>query len=274
MYIIQQTGRNRKESLIPLRSNLEDLKIEILDASTMSGFTVIDSGYEEVVEVVTSDEGSEDGNSRPRKRAKLDHLTVEQKAQHRKMMNRISAQSARDRQRALMMQQEESLKRLTASMDQMKEENKMLKKKNEVLQSENVSMKSLATENEKLKSLVEDLELKLKSVEESHEKCLEVSVNAKIESSCSSSEPAVPNFVPLPKGLELQLILIFTLMIWKCSNGILTLQKLSDFSKIFHKRSLAKTPSLQLLRKLWTREDVQELMMKWFSEYHRQKPPD
>lgn len=49
---------------------------------------------------------SMESSPRPRKRAKLDHLSAEEKAQHRKMMNRISAQSARDRQKALMQLQE------------------------------------------------------------------------------------------------------------------------------------------------------------------------
>jgi len=281
MYLIQQTSRNRKESLIPLRSTVEDLKIEILDINTMSGFTVIDgSGYEQVVEVVTSDETSQDENtsSRPRKRAKLDHLSAEQKAQHRKLMNRISAQSARDRQRALMNQQEDSLKKLNTSVsfghhhspyyyyyyysqlrnelicfflllsqfEQVKEDNKLLKKRNEALLAENASMKAVKDENKRLKSLVAELESKLKSAEESRTVSMDVSSSMPIETSCSSSEPAVPTIVPLPKGLELQLVLIFTLLIWQCSNGILTLQKFCKLWRTFRTKFSAKIPDSQL----------------------------
>jgi len=271
MNLVQQSGRTRKESLIPLRGT-EDLKIEILDVNTMSGFTVIDSGVDEIVEVVTSEDSSEAGSSRPRKRAKLDHLTAEQKAQHRKMMNRISAQSARDRQRALMQQQEESLKRVSVTMDQLKEENKSLKQMNQSLLKENAALESLATENAELKKRIAELEDRLKH-EESHVPSSEVSSSVCIETSCCSSEPAVPLTVPLPKGLELQLILIFTLLIWECSSGISMLQKFSKFWKPFQNKFSAMTPNLHLSK--WTPEDLQKVALQLFAESKlRLKPPD
>jgi len=67
-------------------------------------------GYIEIA--AYSPDPFESDGSKPRKRAKLDNLSAKEKAQHRKMMNRISAQSARDRQKAMMQQQDLTIKNL------------------------------------------------------------------------------------------------------------------------------------------------------------------
>jgi hypothetical protein len=101
--------RSRKDALVPMDE--EAFKIEIVDVGSIEEYQMLSLGAHQIVEVVTSSptqsllEGT-----RPRKRAKLDHLSPDQKTQHRKMMNRMSAQSARDRQRAQMVLQEQALK--------------------------------------------------------------------------------------------------------------------------------------------------------------------
>lgn len=138
--IYVQQARSRKRPLVPLNMDNE-VKIEFVN---MSGVEDLEysisndgmsnqSGEDQMLEVIAATEemtapmtlepdvvhdgdGGKTSGQRPRKRAKLDHLSVEQKAQHRKMMNRISAQSARDRQRALMVQQEQTIGTLTATV--------------------------------------------------------------------------------------------------------------------------------------------------------------
>jgi hypothetical protein len=105
MICVQPVRTNRKDVLIPKQT---DEMIEVLSiVGDITNMITIDP--ERFVEVTTttndsscssSDLSSDScGGVRPRKRAKLDHLSAEEKSQHRKMMNRISAQSARDRQK-------------------------------------------------------------------------------------------------------------------------------------------------------------------------------
>ena len=121
--IYLQPIRSRKESLVPFRGDSdEDMKIEILPVSALKGVElVMDS--DQFIEVVAappsptpSSKSSTSDGVRPRKRTKLDHLSQEEKAQHRKMMNRISAQSARDRQKAHIIQQENTIRILNAQV--------------------------------------------------------------------------------------------------------------------------------------------------------------
>jgi hypothetical protein len=112
--ICVQQPRNRKEPLIPKET---DGMIEVLSIiGEITNVMTID--HEKFVEVTSSVTASPDSGSevRPRKRAKLDHLSVDEKAQHRKMMNRISAQSARDRQKTLMQLQDVEIQKLTSSV--------------------------------------------------------------------------------------------------------------------------------------------------------------
>jgi hypothetical protein len=114
IYVQQQQPRNRKETLIPKET---DEMIEVLSViGEITNVMTID--HEKFVEVTSSVTASPDSGSevRPRKRAKLDHLSVDEKAQHRKMMNRISAQSARDRQKTLMQLQDVEIQKLTSSV--------------------------------------------------------------------------------------------------------------------------------------------------------------
>lgn len=125
--------RKRKASHQPVK--MEDIKIEYVDLCVFPSDspTIILDHQEDPLEYSTIDEnsimgggsvagdsGCDDGDEgmmssgggqkAPRKRRKLDHLSAEEKSQHRKMMNRMSAQSARDRQKALMQQQDVKIK--------------------------------------------------------------------------------------------------------------------------------------------------------------------
>jgi len=116
MIYVQQV-RSRKEPLVPLKLDPDsEMKIEYVNVSNLNGLNVVEM-EPEVMEISSSTHTSthSDGG-RPRKRAKLDHLSLEEKMQHRKKMNRISAQSARDRQKALMDQQEKTINNLSESV--------------------------------------------------------------------------------------------------------------------------------------------------------------
>lgn len=116
--ICVQPSRNRKETLVP--KSTTDEMIEVLSVvGDITNVMTIDA--ERFVEVTTSSSSSDtmspdSSEVRPRKRAKLDHLSSDEKAQHRKMMNRISAQSARDRQKAQMQLQEVQIKNLMTTV--------------------------------------------------------------------------------------------------------------------------------------------------------------
>jgi hypothetical protein len=112
----QQTnsgGRHRKEPLVPKATDEMMEVLGVIGGDYSSLLSLESGGY---LEIASSPDPSEtDGSgAKPRKRAKLDHLSSEEKAQHRKMMNRISAQSARDRQKAMMHQQDLTIKNLNA----------------------------------------------------------------------------------------------------------------------------------------------------------------
>jgi len=84
----------------------------------------------------------------PKKRERLTHLTPEEKLFRRKMKNRIAAQTARDRKKALMVDLEETCRRLEEENDALAVENSKLR------QGKN----SLAEENERLRKLLADKE--------------------------------------------------------------------------------------------------------------------
>ncbi|CAG7837235.1 unnamed protein product [Allacma fusca] len=202
MIYVQQI-RSRKESLVPFRQEVDaDMKFEIVDVSTLNGVELLGMDSEQFIEVVTSPgtPASMSAESpRPRKRAKLDHLSVEEKAQHRKMMNRISAQSARDRQKAFIVQQEKAIKIITTENDALKEENKTLKAKSDKLVDENVSLKAMIADYEnkfkKMSSMMPSAPVTIKEEPKSETEATEC---------CGPFEPAVLSTIPLQKGPELQ----------------------------------------------------------------------
>lgn len=77
-----------------------------------------------------------------RKREKLDHLSNEEKILRRKMKNRISAQSARDRKKMKMNDLQDQLAALSEERVQMLKENELLKKRMKVLEKENNDLKN------------------------------------------------------------------------------------------------------------------------------------
>jgi len=250
--IYLQPIRSRKENLVPFRGDTDgDMKIEILDVSALKAVELVSMDSDQFIEVMTappSPASSTMSNSesvRPRKRAKLDHLTHEEKAQHRKMMNRISAQSARDRQKAHIMQQDKSIQILTVENETLKGENCSLKVKNEKLSEENIS----------LRARIEELENQMKKMSTVN------SVGAvvikeepapvqEVSECCGSFEPAVLSTVPLQKGPELQQTLAFLFLMSVISLSIWTppksLRHLSDLLSKSSARSISLSTSSRL----------------------------
>ena len=84
----------------------------------------------------------DENGAKVRKRANLDHLTLEEKMMRRKLKNRVAAQNARDKKRVKMDDLEDTIK-------QLQHQNKILAKQNEELRALN---RRLMAENANLKS--------------------------------------------------------------------------------------------------------------------------
>ncbi|RWS19520.1 putative transcription factor XBP-1-like protein [Leptotrombidium deliense] len=76
-----------------------------------------------------------------RKRERLDHLTVEQKLQRRKLKNRVSAQTARDRKKAKITDLESKFSVSISEVMKVRRENELLRRKFEQLEAENEKLK-------------------------------------------------------------------------------------------------------------------------------------
>lgn len=77
----------------------------------------------------------------PRKRQRLDHLTEEEKTLRRKIKNRVAAQSARDRKKALLENLEDDNKILQSEIKTINRKNEELAKRNEELMKENEELR-------------------------------------------------------------------------------------------------------------------------------------
>jgi len=277
--MIETPVRSRKDPLKPIKMEVEDIKIEFVDLCVMpaEGVNIFemdsDIGSPTEMELTMSSSSSPGESVRPRKRAKLDHLSPEEKAQHRKMMNRISAQSARDRQKALMMQQEATIKNMSVASESLKKQNAVLVSTTETLSTEN---KTLKEENERLSTLVMELEAKLRAASENQTQIvddasvasinqgikLEVELDADKDCCGSSLEPAVLRTVPLPKGPQEPLQnLSLMLLLWTLYLGIWTHLKSCNSLENSQKKSLMENNSCQSLSSLTQLQ--KQLLHKW-----------
>jgi len=94
-------------------------------------------------------DGDGDSDQPPRKRERLTHLTAEEKMFRRKMKNRIAAQTARDRKKALMVDLEETVRRLEEENDTLAVENTKLRHEQSSLADENERLKKMLAESQK-----------------------------------------------------------------------------------------------------------------------------
>jgi len=129
-----------------------------------------------------------DSDQPPRKRERLTHLTSEEKMFRRKMKNRIAAQTARDRKKALMTDLEETCRRL-------EEENDKLHVQNSKLRQEH---SSVIEENDKLKRLLSDKQPQQPQTQQEEEEET-ASYGQDDAHTVSAFGPAETINVPLPK---------------------------------------------------------------------------
>jgi len=196
------------------------------------------------------------------------------------MMNRISAQSARDRQRALMQQQEQNIGALNAKNTQLQQENAKQKLANEKLLEECSNLKASATEsiglkqdNMKLRNLVADLEKKLKTYTASQANPV---LEKGADTVCSTLEPAVLVTYPQLKGQSLQQTSAYLLLMSAFFLLISTPQKFSEPLKIFQNKYSATIQSSHLNSKdLLLKQLVHQLQLKMEQTAQTKlKPPD
>lgn len=88
---------------------------------------------------IMEDDSQED--SQPRKRRRLTNLTQEEKMMRRKLKNRVAAQTARDRKKALMADLEEKIAELEAENRKLSMENATLKSQSGALVQENSDLR-------------------------------------------------------------------------------------------------------------------------------------
>jgi len=87
-------------------------------------------------------DGGGSGGGGPRKRRRLTHLSPDEKMLRRKLKNRVAAQTARDRKKALMQDLEEKVSKLEDENKQLRKQNNSLKEASSSLVEENASLKS------------------------------------------------------------------------------------------------------------------------------------
>ncbi|KAK0060546.1 X-box-binding protein 1 [Biomphalaria pfeifferi] len=155
-----------------------------------------------------SDDSNSSGAGGPKKRRRLTHLSPDEKLLRRKLKNRVAAQTARDRKKALMAELEEKVAKL-------EEENKLLKRQNFTLKE---TSSTLAKENAALKSRLSESPL----------------ATVKTESDTRSAAPAVPLQKEQVQILSRWMVQYFTLVI------TLSLMISSACCKNFQKTSNAR----------------------------------
>merc|ERR1711881_117921 len=107
--------------------------IKLSSASHIQGLSSITDNIKE-----EDDDDTDQTNPSPvRKRANLDHMTVEEKMMRRKLKNRVAAQNARDKKRVKMDDMEDRIKRLEDENKRILEQNKQLMAFNRRLTEEN-----------------------------------------------------------------------------------------------------------------------------------------
>lgn len=202
------------------------------------------------------------------RKRRLDHLTLEQKLQRKKLKNRVAAQSSRDRKKA--------------RMDDLEIQVRALREKNDDLmqQCENLKQEKaqLATENEELRH-------KLLSLEENHQAhCVGCRVQV---------EPAEFTIVPLPQGWTLQQALGLgrkaqVLIMWRimmyCLLYQISLTALMEIcayltwmnwqkacSEKLHKKVIPMTKIIPRLELLGAKE--KEAVLKWWGRHQKMWKP-
>ncbi|PIK49281.1 hypothetical protein BSL78_13846 [Apostichopus japonicus] len=80
-------------------------------------------------------------NVGPRKRQRLNHLSPDEKLMRRKMKNRVAAQTARDRKKALMERLEDKIYEFELQQSRLVEENSTLRSRNQKLEAENKELR-------------------------------------------------------------------------------------------------------------------------------------
>ena len=178
------------------------------------GVSVVDPGT--LNSFINGDAESE-GIKRKRKREKLDHLTEKEKLLRRKIKNRISAQTSRDKKKRIMSSLEIELNSINEDNKRLIQENINLKTRLDKSESNQLRISTLEMENKFLKDKLEMLEKMIMDNQKSPSPNFDInSMESESERSVDTSfEPAVPINGSQQKNQEVnkEILMIWTMLL-------------------------------------------------------------
>jgi len=105
--------------------------------------SILSGNFVQLIKDEPSDSQMDDMEKPPRKRQRLDHLTMEEKIMRRKLKNRVAAQTARDRKKMRMDQLEAQINDLTCHVSELNDLTSVLTEQNSCLAEENAALKEM-----------------------------------------------------------------------------------------------------------------------------------
>lgn len=139
----------------------------------------------------------------PGRKRKLDHLSVDEKIQRKKLKNRVAAQTSRDRKKKLFDELERQLDQQARQMSMLEKRCNQLQSKCEKLERENKKLKS-----ERGSSSSTSVPTRYNNIPEEHRYTRILAPNEEVDRIVGSltikSEPAVFSNAPLPKVIKME----------------------------------------------------------------------
>jgi hypothetical protein len=138
------------------------------------------------------------------RKRKLDHLSVEEKVERKKLKNRVAAQTSRDRKKRQVEDMVETIEQQARKITSLEKENKQLHAKYDKLEREFQRFKALSSSNKKQQQQQHSIPEEHKYNRTLDEEMTDRDISADFNR-IKSDGSAVSNFKPLPKVSQMRL---------------------------------------------------------------------